>query len=103
MPFPYSDLTAVKKRPVLVISDEVYNSAGNDIIICGVTSNPRRAPYSVIFENSDLVSGSIPSSSRIKTDKIFTLEKSGIIKKLAKLSDKKVNEVKDQMINIFAF
>jgi len=103
MPFPYSDLTAVKKRPVLVVSDGQYNSIGDDIIICGITSNPKLAPYSVTFENSDLVSGGVPSSSRVKADKIFALEKSGIIKKLAKLSDKKIDEVKDQMLRIFDF
>jgi len=103
MPFPYSDLTAIKKRPVLVISSREYNTGSNDIIICGITSNPRQAPYSVLFDNSDLTSGSVPMPSRIKADKLFALEKSGVIKKLAKLSENKINETKDQMIRIFGF
>jgi mRNA interferase MazF len=103
MPFPYSNLSAVKKRPVLVISSRAYNSAGDDIVICGITSNPRPAPYSVAFDNPDLASGSIPVPSRIKADKIFALEKTNVIKKFAHLSEQKLNETKEQMILLFNF
>ncbi len=34
VPFPYSDLSAVKRRPVLVISNDDYNISYPDILVC---------------------------------------------------------------------
>lgn len=38
VPFPFTDLKTVKKRPALVISPEEYN-VGPDLIIMFITSN----------------------------------------------------------------
>ncbi|MEM4249233.1 MAG: type II toxin-antitoxin system PemK/MazF family toxin, partial [Candidatus Nitrosotenuis sp.] len=37
--FPFSDLTKVKQRPVLVLSNKNHNYSSNDFICCGITSN----------------------------------------------------------------
>ncbi len=36
MPFPFSDLSASKKRPALVVA----SLAGDDVILCQITSHP---------------------------------------------------------------
>jgi mRNA interferase MazF len=33
IPFPYSDLTATKQRPVLVLSNSHYNESHQDIVV----------------------------------------------------------------------
>jgi mRNA interferase MazF len=38
VPFPFTDLSASKKRPALIISPDEYN-AGFDVIIAFITSN----------------------------------------------------------------
>jgi hypothetical protein len=38
VPFPFSDLTAVKRRPALVVSTQAYNEATGDAIIAQITS-----------------------------------------------------------------
>jgi mRNA interferase MazF len=38
IPFPYSDSTAIKQRPVLVISNSHYNESQQDIIVAAITS-----------------------------------------------------------------
>lgn len=39
VPFPYSDLTNTKRRPVLIISNDDYNRKFHDVVICVITSN----------------------------------------------------------------
>jgi mRNA interferase MazF len=38
VPFPFSDQTAIKKRPAVVISSSLHNELSHDIIIMAVTS-----------------------------------------------------------------
>lgn len=94
VPFPFSDLSSVKQRPVLVISKTTDNESSDDIIVCGITSNLKDSKHSVIIENSNLESGEIPRKSRIKVDKLFTLDKAVIKKKLARLNKETFNQVK---------
>ena len=39
VPFPYSDLSATKKRPVLIVSNNHYNNNFEDVIVCVITSS----------------------------------------------------------------
>jgi mRNA interferase MazF len=39
IPVPFSDLSSVKKRPVLIISNTSHNKTRNDIIVVAITSN----------------------------------------------------------------
>ena len=38
VPFPFSDQTATKKRPAVIISSNLYNDASSDIVIMAITS-----------------------------------------------------------------
>src|SRR3989339_553798 len=82
VPFPFSNLNSIKQRPVLVLSKNNYNRISNDIIVCGITSNLKDNKYSVIIDNDCLLNGKIPLKSRIKVDKLFTLEKKLVKKKI---------------------
>lgn len=44
VPFPFTDQTAVKKRPAVVISCEAYQRERADIILMAITSQVRAAP-----------------------------------------------------------
>ncbi|MHA1911032.1 MAG: type II toxin-antitoxin system PemK/MazF family toxin [Candidatus Kariarchaeaceae archaeon] len=93
VPFPFSDLSGHKKRPVLIIS--IDNQIDNDVISCVITSNPRKVNHSIIIDSGDLKTGSLPLQSKIRVNKIFTLEKSIILKKIGTLDDKTLNRVKN--------
>ncbi len=41
VPFPFTDQTGAKKRPAVIVSSAVYNSARRDLILMAVTSNVR--------------------------------------------------------------
>ncbi len=47
VPFPFSDLSARKVRPVLVLSNDQYNQQSLDVLVCALTTNLAPTPYSV--------------------------------------------------------
>ena len=97
VPFPFTDLSAAKQRPALVISKTEYNSKTEDVITCGITSNLQNSDYSVIIDNSSLAEGTIPTKSRIKVDKLFTISKLLVKKKVAKLLAEEFSKVKAEL------
>jgi mRNA interferase MazF len=44
VPFPFTDQTATKKRPAVVISSEAYQRERPDLILMAITSQVRPAP-----------------------------------------------------------
>ncbi|MCG1012537.1 type II toxin-antitoxin system PemK/MazF family toxin [Tepidanaerobacter sp. GT38] len=54
IPIPYSDLTSNKKRPVLVLSNDDYNTKTEDIIVAAITSNITSKEYSILISNLKL-------------------------------------------------
>jgi len=44
VPFPFTDLSAVKRRPALVISNDEYNRVTGDVIIAQITSKVNSPP-----------------------------------------------------------
>ncbi|MBI5471846.1 MAG: type II toxin-antitoxin system PemK/MazF family toxin [Ignavibacteriae bacterium] len=83
VPFPYSDLSAVKKRPVLIVSNNEYNQRFEDVVVCVITSSRFKDSYSLNLEDAHLEMGVLPESSIIKTHKLFTVHKSKILRKFS--------------------
>jgi mRNA interferase MazF len=100
VPFPFTDLSRIKRRPVLVMSSSKHNRSSPDFISCGITSNLENRQNSVLLDPSEVVEGSLPVRSRIKYDKIFTLEKSLVIKSLGKVSPQKFAQVQNGLISL---
>ena len=100
VPFPFTDLSAIKQRPVLVLSNKEYNSKTEDIITCGITSNLKDDRYSILISNSLMESGSLPVASRIKVDKLFTVHQSTVRKNIAKLNKKTIEKVKQELFRV---
>lgn len=69
--FPFTDLSAVKRRPALVLI-----SAGADIVLCGVTSQLSRRRDAVRLEQRDMMDGRLPRRSEIRPLKLFTIHRS---------------------------
>jgi len=86
VPFPFSDLSGQKVRPVLILSNDVYNQQSADVVVCGLTTNLRPAPYSIIVNVTDVEQlGTLRHISKIKADTIASLEQSTLIKQIARL------------------
>lgn len=85
LPFPFTDLSAHKTRPALVLSNSDYNASSADVIVCGVTSNLANASHSVLIGSDDMESGTIPRPSRVKVDKVVSLHKGLVRRKVGRL------------------
>lgn len=89
IPFPYSDLTTRKRRPVLILTPE---DARGDFIALAITS-VRTAERAVRIEQANLSSGQLPKISWVRCDKIFTLSVSSIIKRYGTLKEEVLSSV----------
>ncbi len=90
--FPYSDLSGKKIRPSLIVSNNSYNSGGNDIIICALTSNLGHPEHKIAISQDDLISGTLAVPSAVKADKIMQASKKLVLKKFAELGPEKFSE-----------
>lgn len=97
IPIPFTDLTSSKKRPVLVLSNDDYNSKTEDIIVSAITSNITSKDYSIFITNSDLLEGNLKVDSCIRVDKIYTLAQNIVIKKFGEVNDDIMNGVKNKI------
>ena len=88
LPFPFSDLSASKRRPALVLSD----LKGDDIILCQITSKNVKDDNAIFLVSSDFINGSLNEDSNIRPNRIFTADKNIIIKKAGTI--KKIIEIK---------
>lgn len=91
IPIPFTDLTSNKKRPVLVISNDNYNTKTDDIIVTAITSNILTKDYSILISNEDLREGYLKVNSCIRVDKIYTLSQNIVIKKFGVVNDNIIN------------
>ena len=97
IPIPFTDLSSSKRRPVLVISNNDYNSKIDDIIVVAITSNLLSKEYSIIITGDDLTDGSLRVDSSIRADKIYTLSQNIIIKRFGKVNDDIMNKVQNKI------
>lgn len=96
VPFPFSDLSSIKQRPVLVLLKNSYNNNSDDIITCGITSNLKDTLCSILIDNNNLEIGNLPKQSRIKVDKLFTIEKNIVKKRIGKLNNSTMEKVRGE-------
>jgi mRNA interferase MazF len=87
IPFPFTDLSATKRRPVLALT--APDSFG-DFVALPVTSRPQ-AEHAVALTAADLVSGSLPTASWIRTNRVVTLNSSLVVKGMGRVSERIVS------------
>lgn len=106
VPFPFTDLSGKKKRPVLVVSSDEFNRLSEDVIVVQITSRLESGfkEYNVKIDNDDLeiLYGKPLRESIVKPYVIFSLCKRLIIKKIGKLSKGKFQEVLEKLGEIIS-
>ena len=93
VPFPFSDQSGRKVRPVIVISHNEFNEHSEDLIVIGVTSNISKSLYTLKFDNKDLEEGKLITPCVIKCENILRLDRNLIIKKIGKIKDDKAIQI----------
>ena len=99
VPFPFTDQSASKKRPAVVISSPAYNAARPDLIIMAATSQLR--PTNSIGE---VVVGQWREAGLLKPSAIkpviTTIEKGLVIKAMGKLAGEDQRALREAVANI---
>jgi len=98
VPVPFTDLSAIKRRPVLIISSNEYNLFRDDIIVVAVTSNLTQTGISLT--SSDLVQGDLPKPSVIRSDKIYTLNQDIVVKRVGSVTDEVMHTVRAEIVKL---
>ncbi len=83
--FPFSDLSARKIRPALVLSNNSYNKHRN-LILAGIYG--KATPRSIPLTNTDLVHKKLNKDSFISLQNIFSAERTLVGKPIDSLSGK---------------
>lgn len=96
VPFPFSDLSQLKKRPAFVVTV----LEGDDIILCQITSQWIKDKYAISVDESDFATGNLRQESHIRTNRIFTADRNIILYRAGRLHQKKIDEVIEKIIQI---
>jgi mRNA interferase MazF len=82
-------------HPYVVIQNDIYNrSRLNTVVVCGLTSNLKRAesPGNVLLEEGE---ASLPKRSVVNVTQVYTVDKDDLTEKLGTLSSERVQQILD--------
>ncbi|MGB1241511.1 MAG: type II toxin-antitoxin system PemK/MazF family toxin [Chitinophagales bacterium] len=95
VPYPFTDLSQTKKRPAIIISND--DMKGENYIVAKVTSNLKRNSFSFALNDSEII-GRLLFKSEVRTDEIFTVHESIIIRKFCTLKHDALQRLLNQVI-----
>lgn len=97
--FPFTDLTASKVRPALVLSRKP--SPQGDVIVCFITSRSPRGRRSIALKATAETGLKVPSFARL--DKIATLEHTVLLGELGRVAKSALRTHRGRFFSIFGF
>jgi len=86
--FPFTDLTAVKRRPALVLIVQ-----GEDLVVCGVTSKISRRRDAILLDDRGMAEGRLPARSEVRPLKLVTIHRALIHTRVGRVSDETFRRV----------
>jgi mRNA interferase MazF len=97
IPYPYTDLSGTKKRPVILLTEA--DQFGNHIV-AKITSVLRNDPFAFLLNDQDL-SVAFYRLSEVRTNELFTVSDTLIIKQISALTQLATRDLLDQIITNF--
>lgn len=82
-------------HPYVVIQNDIYNrSRLNTVVVCGLTSNLKRAesPGNVLLEEGE---ANPPKRSVVNVTQVYTVDKDDLTERLGALSSERVQQILD--------
>ena len=87
--FPFTDLTATKVRPALVVSATAHHRAAGDVLLAAISSTPPKRPKAthVVVKQSDseFSATGLKRTSVVLCGKLFTMEQRLVLRHLGRL------------------
>jgi mRNA interferase MazF len=97
--FPFTDLTAAKRRPALVISTD--NDRRTDVVVAYITSVPRNNPDAMPITPTAGTGLKVPSLVRF--DKIATIEKHIVAGRIGNADSVWLTDARKVFFGVFGF
>ncbi|MFC2172486.1 type II toxin-antitoxin system PemK/MazF family toxin [Acidobacteriota bacterium] len=101
----WADLNPVRgreqagKRPIVVISHDVFNERSGTVIAMVITSQPQRAGFPLTYEVQSI---KLPKQSWVKISQIRTLSTQRLSKKIGRISPEEVETLIEGLNEIIA-
>ncbi len=96
VPFPFSDLSQSKLRPAVVLAD----AARDDWILCQITSKSYSDPQAIELTDDGFAKGSLHVVSYARPSKLFTANRSLIVRQVGVLKDEMLERIVDAIIEL---
>lgn len=100
VPFPFTDSTATKKRPALVISDATAFNKSTKKSVMAMITTASHSPWTLDVPITDLKSSGLKAKSIVRM-KLFTLDDALVIKKIGKLATGDRDRVQKSLQQLF--
>jgi mRNA interferase MazF len=101
LPIPFTDLSSQKRRPVIVISNDVYHRSTTDMVIVAMTSNPATVEYGFVILPSDLDRGRLNRPGTVRVDKIYTISQSLIAAHFGHVRRGVLDRIRERLGDLF--
>ena len=95
---PQTNLQIGKRRPALVVAD----LAGDDLILCQITTQARQDNYAIALTSADFEHGQLRVDSIIRANRLFTVDQSIILYSARKIKSNKLNDVLSKIRDLFS-
>lgn len=102
VPIPFTDLSARKQRPVVVVSNDLYNRETTDMVVVAMTSNPAIVDYGFTITSGDLEQGQLNHPGTIRVDKIYTLSQSIVAKTFGRVKPQALERIRGRLRDLIA-
>ena len=98
LPYPFSDLSAFKRRPAVVVAE----LTGDDLILSQITSHKVADTYAISITNHDFVTGKLRKKSHVRPNRLFTADSQIILYRAGRLNSSKMSEIVAKIIEILS-
>ena len=97
VPVPFTDLSSHKRRPVVILSSDLYNDGGPDFIVVAMTSNPTLTRWALPITNGDLRAGRLNRPGTVRVDKVYTLAQSLVVNRFGAVSESLLHRIREAL------
>jgi len=92
--FPFSNLKQSKVRPAIILSNNKHNKKSDDIVVVPLTSNLQQTDYDMLISNKNLEKGNLIVNSRVKVDRIFSVDKKLVKMDIGRIDKQTFSKIK---------
>lgn len=104
VPYPFTDDSGVKLRPVVIVSSEPFNT-GDGLVVLPVSSRPASdEQYAYVIQDAhpDFKATGLRQSSHVKWTNPLTISRSIVQRRLGCLSRKSLSDVQAMVRSVFS-